>query len=106
MGFNDSIEALIKTVRPQSIIEVQLAQADHLAEAESLLAAQPLVESVARMEHAPAELEVTLIEGLHDYSPLATALITAGFAFRRFAEKETNLESAFMGLTKGSGSKI
>ncbi len=106
MGFNDSIEALIKTVRPQSIIEVQLAQTDRAAEAESFLASQPLVESVARMEHSAGELEVTLVEGLHDYSPLATALVTAGFAFQRFAEKETNLESAFMALTKGSGSKI
>lgn len=106
MGFNDSIEALIKTVRPQSIIEVQLARADRAAEAESFLASQPLVESVARLEHSPGELEVTLVEGLHDYSPLASALVTAGFAFQRFAEKETNLESAFMALTKGSGSKI
>lgn len=106
MGFNDSIEALIKTVRPQSIIEVQLAKADHTAEAASFLGSQPLVESVALMDHSPAELEVTLVEGLHDYSPLATGLITAGFAFQRFAEKETNLESAFMALTKGSGSKI
>lgn len=106
MGFNDSIEALIKTVRPQSIIEVQLAKAEHTAEAASFLGSQPLVESVACMDHSPAELEVTLVEGLHDYSPLATGLITAGFAFQRFAEKETNLESAFMALTKGSGSKI
>lgn len=106
MGFNDSIEALIKTVRPQSIIEVLLAKADHTAEAASFLASQPLVESVACLDHSAAELEVTLVEGLHDYSPLATSLITAGFAFQRFAEKETNLESAFMALTKGSGSKI
>jgi len=33
-------------------------------------------------------------------------LISSGFAVQRFAEKETNLEAAFMALTKGSGSKI
>lgn len=106
MGFNDSIEALIKTVRPQSILQVQLAQADRSQDAQSFLESQPLVESVARLDNPSGALEVTLIEGLHDFSPLATALVTAGFQFKRFAEKETNLESAFMALTKGSGSKI
>ena len=106
MGFNDSIEALIKTVRPQSILQVQLAQADRSQDAQSFLESQPLVESVASLDNPAGALEVTLIEGLHDFSPLATALVTAGFPFKRFAEKETNLESAFMALTKGSGSKI
>ncbi len=106
MGFNDSIEALIKTVRPQSILQVQLAQTDRSHEAQSFLESQPLVESVAGLDNPAGALEVTLVEGLHDFSPLATALVTAGFPFKRFAEKETNLESAFMALTKGSGSKI
>ncbi|MCC7334975.1 MAG: ABC transporter ATP-binding protein [Pirellulaceae bacterium] len=106
MGFNDSIEALIKTVRPQSILHVQLSQADRSHEAQSFLGTQPLVESVASLDNPAGALEVTLIEGLHDFSPLATALVTAGFPFKRFAEKETNLESAFMALTKGSGLKI
>ncbi|MEO8271796.1 MAG: ABC transporter ATP-binding protein [Aureliella sp.] len=106
MGFNDSIEALIKMVRPQTMLQVQLALAEHSHEAQSFLESQPLVESVARLDNPIGALEVTLVEGLHDFSPLATALVTAGFAFKRFAEKETNLESAFMALTKGSGSKI
>lgn len=106
MGFNDSIEALIKTVRPQSILQVQLSQAERSHEAQSFLGSQPLVESVASLDNPAGALEVTLIEGLHDFSPLATALVTAGFPFKRFAEKETNLESAFMALTKGSGTKI
>ncbi len=103
MGFNDSIQELIKTVRPQTILQIQLAHTDRCAEASSFLMSQPLVESVAEQNSA---LEVTLLEGLHDFSPLATALVSAGFPFKRFAEKETNLESAFMALTKGSGSKI
>ncbi|MCA9180330.1 MAG: ABC transporter ATP-binding protein, partial [Planctomycetales bacterium] len=87
MGFNDSIEALIKTVRPQSILQVQLAQADRSQDAQSFLESQPLVESVASLDNPAGALEVTLIEGLHDFSPLATALVTAGFPFKRFAEK-------------------
>ncbi len=103
MGFNNSIEELIKTVRPQTVLQIQLAQVERNAEAQSFLASQPLVESI---ENLSTLLEVTLQEGLHDYSVLATALATAGFGFKRFSEKETNLESAFMALTKGSGTKI
>jgi len=106
MGFNDSIQELIKTVRPQTILQVQVSPAERAAEAVSLLKTQPLVESVEQLDNPSGLLEVTLSEGLHDYSPLATSLISAGFPLKRFAEKETNLESAFMALTKGSGTKI
>jgi ABC-2 type transport system ATP-binding protein len=51
-------------------------------------------------------LQVTLRPGIEDYSQLSADLIGAGFKLKRFSEKETNLESAFMALTKGSGSKI
>lgn len=103
MGFNDSIEELIKTVRPQTVLQIRLVQPEQNSEATSLLAAQPLVESV---EAQNGMLEVTLLEGSHDFSVLAGTLTSAGFPFKRFAEKETNLESAFMALTKGSGTKI
>ena len=51
-------------------------------------------------------LEVTLKEGVKEFDAMPGELIEAGYRFKRFAEKETNLESAFMALTKGSGSKI
>lgn len=106
MGFNDSIQELIKTVRPQTILQVLVSPADRAEEAASFIKSQPLVESVEQLENPTGLLEVTLSEGLHDYSPLATALVSAGFPLKRFSEKETNLESAFMALTKGSGIKI
>lgn len=106
MGFNDSIQELIKTVRPQTILQVQLSAAERTDEAAAVLQAQPLVEQVQPLENPPGLLEVTLAEGHHDYSSLAAALIAAGLPLKRFAEKETNLESAFMALTKGSGVKI
>lgn len=106
MGFNDSIQELIKTVRPQTILQVLVSPADRAEEAASFIKSQPLVESVEQLENPTGLLEVTLAEGLHDYSPLATALVSAGFPLKRFSEKETNLESAFMALTKGSGIKI
>lgn len=106
MGFNDSIEALIKTVRPQTILQIQLAASERISQAIELLQAQPLVEKVEQLENPSHLVEVTLQEGLHDYSPIAAALVSAGLPLKRFSEKETNLESAFMALTKGSGAKI
>ena len=50
--------------------------------------------------------QVKLIEVTHDYSVLSNELINAGFRFKRFAEQETNLESAFMALTKVTGVKM
>ena len=103
MGFNDSISELIKAVRPQTILEVVLAQPTRFAEAAKLLESHPLVESVSEER---GRMEILLRAGEADYSVLAAELLTAGFPFKKFSEKETNLESAFMALTKGSGTKI
>lgn len=46
MGFNDSIQELIKTVRPQTILQVLVSPADRAEEAASFIKSQPLVESV------------------------------------------------------------
>ena len=47
------------------------------------------------------QLVVTLKEGIHDYSDLATLLVTNGQKLTLFKEDELNLEGAFMALTKG-----
>lgn len=103
MGFNDSIAELIRTVRPQTILEVQVSPADRQAEAIKFL---NQCESVEKVEEQSSLLDVTLRAGIDEYSGLASDLIAAGFNLRRFAEKDTNLESAFMALTRGSGTKI
>jgi ABC-2 type transport system ATP-binding protein len=103
MGFNAHIDELIKTVRPQTVLIVEVADAARSSEAVQFLSAQALVDTVVD-EHGV--IEVTMVEGEHDYSLLAGQLVSAGFGIKRFAEKETNLESAFMALTKGSGVKI
>lgn len=103
MGFNDSIEELIKTVRPTTILEIQVAPAEKLGDCKNFLESHG---TVAAIDENANGLEVTLNGEITDYSKLSTDLVQAGFAFSRFAEKETNLESAFMALTKGSGSKI
>lgn len=46
-------------------------------------------------------IEVGLKPDVEDYSALPTALVEAGFKLTLFREEETNLETAFMELTKG-----
>lgn len=103
MGFNSSITDLIRTVRPRTILQIEVAPEDQAAAAAKFLDEHALVE---QLDDQQGTLEVTLNEGIEDYSGLSGELVAAGFRFKRFAEKETNLESAFMALTKGSGAKI
>lgn len=103
MGFNSTISDLIKAVRPKTILDVELASSESMGDASKFLEQHSLVEGVAQ---ADGILEVTLHEGIKEFDELPSELIQAGYRFKRFAEKETNLESAFMALTKGSGSKI
>ncbi len=103
MGFNSSITDLIKTVRPRTILEIEVAPAERTSEAARFLESHSLVDD---LEDVAGTLEVTLQEGIEHYAALSGELVEAGFQFKRFAEKETNLESAFMALTKGSGAKI
>ena len=44
---------------------------------------------------------MTLADGQHDYSDLATLLVAAGHKLTLLREEELNLETAFMALTKG-----
>lgn len=103
MGFNNSITELIKTVRPRTILEISIAPAERTDEAAQWLQSSDLV---AEVQEERGKLEVTLAENVDDYSSISSSLLEAGFRLKKFAEKETNLESAFMALTKGSGSKI
>jgi ABC-2 type transport system ATP-binding protein len=103
MGFNSTITDLIKTVRPQTILQIEISPHEQQSAAAKLLSGHALVESI---EDERGVLQVTLLEGLHDYSQLSAELINAGFKLKRFNEKETNLESAFMALTRATGSKI
>ncbi|MEM7559259.1 MAG: ABC transporter ATP-binding protein, partial [Planctomycetota bacterium] len=103
MGFNSTIDNLLKEVRPNTILEIEIANSERHEEAGKFLESHASVSAVAEEKGV---FEVTLVDSLEDYSQLSTALVEGGFAFKRFAEKETNLESAFMALTKGSGDKI
>jgi len=103
MGFNGPIADLIKLVRPQTVLEIHLVPGSDQPAVVCYLEAS---DSVERVEAKADQLEVTLREGVEDFSQLARGLILAGHGFRKFSEKETNLESAFMALTRATGDKM
>ena len=103
MGFNGPIADLIKQVRPQTILEIQPIPGSDQQAMISFLESSELVE---RVDQRSDTLEVTLSPGMDDFSQLPRQLILSGHSFRRFNEKETNLESAFMALTRATGDKM
>ena len=109
MTFNDTIETLIRKVRPQTILDVRLARQADSQSAIDRLRAHSMVDHVHFVPSADGSnhaLEITLKNSTSDFSDIASELLKADLPFTRFAEKETNLESAFMALTQGSGAKI
>jgi ABC-2 type transport system ATP-binding protein len=93
---NSEVHDLIKRVRPQVILRIAVAGAGEGAA--KLLEQHSAVEKV---EPVDGQLAVTLKNGVHDYSDLATMLVTNGQKLTMFKEDELNLEGAFMALTKG-----
>jgi ABC-2 type transport system ATP-binding protein len=98
---NASVADVMRQVRDRVVVRV--AVKEDLGKAKQVIESAAVVDSVALGD---GRLIVTLKEQQTDYSGLANELIAAGLQLTQFAEEETNLESAFMALTKGSGTKI
>jgi ABC-2 type transport system ATP-binding protein len=94
--FNDTVEELLRRVRPQTMLNVSVT--GDLSGAARLLESHALVE---RVDLGPEYLTVTLVDGKQEYSELATLLVDAGHRLTLLREDELNLETAFMALTKG-----
>jgi ABC-2 type transport system ATP-binding protein len=94
--FNDTVDELLKKVRPHTVLNI--AVAGDRNGAAKLLENHKLVDRVVESEKY---LTVTLSDGHHEYSDLATLLVNAGHQLTLFREEELNLETAFMALTKG-----
>lgn len=101
MKVNARVDEVLKRVCERVVLLVEVV--DKLEAAAKLLETHPLVESV-HVERRRAE--VTLRKGVEDYSELSALLVNEGYRLRLFCEREVNLESAFMALTKGMGAKI
>jgi len=100
---SNDVATIIKQVSPNVTLLIELMRAEDGSKAEDLLSAQSIVERVARTDSL---LRVTLKPEVEDYSGLGILLASNGLAFRKFAQEEINLESAFMAFTKGAGAKI
>jgi len=93
---NGEVTEVMKQVRTDIVLNI--AVAERLTDASSMLENQPEVESV---QEKNGVLVVKLNEGINQYSFLAGRLIEQGYELTLFKEDEINLETAFMHLTKG-----
>jgi ABC-2 type transport system ATP-binding protein len=101
LNVNASVADVMKQVRDRTVLHVQVAgDADAAAK---LLQQSSLV---AEVRIDKGQIDLTLHQGVEDYTELPTLLVSAGHKLKLFREEEINLESAFMTLTKGTGAKI
>ena len=96
MSVNAEVADVMKQVRRQTVLKVSL-QGD--SDGAAKLVEQHQI--VDRVQSNNGCLEITLCEGIEDYSELATLLVQEGYRLSMFCEDELNLEAAFMALTKG-----
>jgi ABC-2 type transport system ATP-binding protein len=87
---------IVKKAKTGTMLHV--AVADNAAQAGALLSQNPNVENVAANN---GYLEVSLKQGVADYSFVPRQLVEAGYHLTLLREEEVNLETAFMRLTKG-----
>jgi ABC-2 type transport system ATP-binding protein len=93
---NADVAEVMRRVRRQVLLEIGIV--GNAEGAARLLEGHSIVSAVAARD---GKLEVTLKDGVDDYSELPSLLVQAGYRLNLFREEELNLETAFMALTKG-----
>ncbi len=109
LGVNADVSEVMKQVRPQIVLVIETARINDRDKALQLLESDPMVHSIlsnAGTTGSESRIRVMLKPEIEDYSSLAGSLIGKSIALKHFGEEETNLESAFMALTIGTGDKI
>jgi ABC-2 type transport system ATP-binding protein len=94
--YSGPVADIVRRAKVGMVIHVSVA--DNQAGAGALLAQDPNVENVAANN---GYLEVSLKNGINDYSFVPQRLVQNGFRLTLLKEEEVNLETAFMRLTKG-----
>jgi ABC-2 type transport system ATP-binding protein len=94
--YSGPVADIVRRAKVGMVIHVGVA--DNQAGAGALLAQDPNVENVAANN---GYLEVSLKNGINDYSFVPQRLVQNGFRLTLLKEEEVNLETAFMRLTKG-----
>jgi ABC-2 type transport system ATP-binding protein len=100
-----SVAQIGRQVSQQRLIEVALASAGQLDSAAALL--QPLVEPDAAVTLSAAEAVIRFRtrKSENDTGEMLARLIHAGIAVNQFGEVPSDLEDAFLSITKGSRSE-
>jgi len=98
-----TVDEVLRQVRPRVVLLIEPALPADLEKMARNIEQHSIVD---RVDVQQQRIRATLKENITDYSELAVALVHAGIAFKHFGEEETNLESAFMALTRGVGAKI
>jgi ABC-2 type transport system ATP-binding protein len=94
--YSGPVADIVKRARAGTVIVVGVVRAPEQAAA--LLAQHPSVDAVSPNN---GFIQVSLKNGVQDFSFIASQLIAGGFQVNLIREEEVNLETAFMRLTKG-----
>jgi ABC-2 type transport system ATP-binding protein len=94
--YSGPVADIVKRARAGMVIVVGVVRAPEQAAA--LLAQHPDVDTVSPNN---GFIQVSLKDGVQDFSFIASQLIAGGFQVNLIREEEVNLETAFMRLTKG-----
>ena len=109
MSFSDDVAAVIKKVRDQIILHIGVVETDSEKPDQEASRAIKFLDSLSDVESAvqgDGYIVATLKKEIQEYSEIPTQLIGEGFKLTLFREEEVNLESAFMALTKGTGTNF
>jgi ABC-2 type transport system ATP-binding protein len=94
--YSGPVADIVKRAKAGMVLHVGVAHNQELAAA--LLSQDPNVTNVAANN---GHLEVSLKDGVNDYTFIPARLVQNGFKLTLLREEEVNLETAFMRLTKG-----
>jgi ABC-2 type transport system ATP-binding protein len=94
--YSGPVQDILKRAKTGTILHVGVSA--NQEQAAALLSQDPNIDNVAANN---GFIEVSLKDGVKDWSFVPTRLVQAGFRLTLLKEEEVNLETAFMRLTKG-----
>jgi len=94
--YSGPVADIVRRAKVGTVLHVGVAENQESAAA--LLSQDPNIQEVS---HNNGHLEVSLRDGVNDYTFIPQRLMTAGYRLTLLKEEEVNLETAFMRLTKG-----
>jgi ABC-2 type transport system ATP-binding protein len=94
--YSGPVADIVRRAKVGTVLHVSVAENQESAAA--LLSQDPNIQEIS---HNNGHLEISLRDGITDYTFIPQRLLTAGYRLTLLKEEEVNLETAFMRLTKG-----